>query len=176
MTREKRLHFKAALATWVSENWAVFHVTAELPPNRSRAELEDRIREWYIRINRRYLGRNWCRPENADRRISGVVFFEQGACGWHAHMLVKPPSRIDPLKFAKDASAFWNGKSQPGTPPGTISGITADGKMLVQVIGNSPSERVRVAGYDAKSLEFHDDVDASRWKFIDQLTALRRQR
>jgi hypothetical protein len=160
----------------MGENWGTCDVIAELRPGQSRAELENALYEWVVRVNRRYLGRNWYRPENAQRRMTGVVVFEEGLGGWHAHALLNPPQGVDALKFVEETPYIWSSSPNPVLPDGERRGLVRGGKMFARLIGPTRSDRLRVARYDAKGLEAHEDNDASMWKFIDQLTPLRRDR
>lgn len=172
-TRRQR---KEVFAAWTAENWGTCDVIAELPSGQSRAELENAVYQWAARVNRRYLGRNWFKPEYATLRLTGVAHFEEGLGGWHAHLLLNPPKGIDPLKFVQETPYVWSSRPRPDLPEGNRRGLVRGGKMFARVIGPSISDRLRVARYDAKALELHEDDSASMWKFIDQLTPLRRDR
>lgn len=176
MTIISKKDYRDSLASFAGEHFAELHITVELPPGRTRNELEHHIREFYIRLNRVFLGRNWFKPKNARSRMQGIVYFEEGAGGSHAHMLVKPPAGVDPKLFAQAASHVWtkhpniDSTIYRGRP---VTGRT--GKIFIQNVTDTSSDRLRVACYDMKRVT-HTSADGLSWKFIDQLTALRRGR
>lgn len=176
MMHISRNAYRQALSEFVGKHFAEFHITVELPPGSSRSELEHHVREFYIRLNRVFLGRNWFKSENAQARMQGIVSFEEGAGGSHAHMLVKPPAGVDPKQFAEAASHVWTRHLDEvltiyrGRP---VTGRA--GKIHIQTVTDTSSDRWRVARYDLKRVT-HTSGDGLSWKFIDQLTALRRGR
>jgi hypothetical protein len=163
---------RKALCGWLVGLGGTCHVTAMLAQGTSLAVLEDRIREWSNRVNRYFLGSRWWKPHHKDNRMSGVVFFEIGEGGWHAHMILKPPQGVSPLKFLMRAPHWF--RPHPGHHVPNLYGkpVTLNGKMLVQIIDGPESAR-KVAKYDTKELQYHDDAMSS-WKFIDHLVAYRR--
>jgi hypothetical protein len=166
-TREVR---RQALIKWIAQQRGSCHVTAMLPSGASRAYLEDRLREWVIRVNRAYLGRDWYTPRYASARMTGIVFFEQGGGGWHAHMIIEPPKGASILHFLLYAPYHFKAQPDPlfrrffGKP------VAAGGKMYVQKIGPTPQDLQRVAGYASKATQYRDDPDASAWKFLELLS------
>ncbi len=167
--------YRDSLANFAGEHFARFHITVELPPGRSRRELEHHVREFYIRMNRVFLGRNWFKPERQGDRMRGIVSFEEAAGGWHAHILANPPAGADPDKFADVARHVW--AEQPTQCPlyrgRPITG--RHGKVHVQAVADTNQDRIRVARYDVKQVTFNPD-DGLSWNFIDQMAALRRSR
>jgi hypothetical protein len=95
VTITSKREYRESLARFAGEHFARFHITVELPPGRTRRELEHHIREFYIRMNRVFLGRSWYMPENAPNRMQGVGVIRGGR--WRlafALMLVR--SRLRP--------------------------------------------------------------------------------
>lgn len=175
MTITSKKEYRESLARFAGEHFARFHITVELPPGRTRREFEHHIREFDIRMNRVFLGRNWYMPENAPNRMQGMVSFEEAAGGWHAHMLVKPPAGTDAEQFAEAASHVWTEQPNPspiyrGRP---VTGRS--GKIYVQTVNDTTEDRLRVARYDVKRVTLKPD-DGLSWNFIDQMAALRRRR
>lgn len=158
---------------WITRQNGAFHATAMLPIGRSRPALEDRLREWVIRVNRRYLGRDWYTPRYEKSRMSGVVFFENGGGGWHAHMIVKPPENASALHFQMFAPFLFVPARNPLMRKFYGKPVTQRGKFHMQKIGESPEDLRRVASYDTKWLQHHEDETATNWKFLDQLCACR---
>ena len=168
--------YRETLARFAGERFAKFHITVELPPGRTRRDLEHHIREFYIRINRVFLGRNWFRPENNPDRMQGMVFFEEAAGGWHAHMLVRPPVGIDASIFADTAPHVWAEQPEPAPMLYRGRAVTGQsGKIHVQEVASSSSDRLSVARYDTKRVTFTPD-DGLSWNFVDQMAALHRGR
>ena len=91
-------------------------------------------------------------------------------------MLVKPPPGANPEAFADTARNVWT--VQPGAEPGPYRGRPVTGragKIHVQEVTNTTSDRIRVARYDTKRVTVSPD-DGLPWNFIDQMAALRRGR
>ena len=170
-TREER---RQVFIGWMADFDGTCLVTAMLPLGDSLPLLEDRIREWSIRVNRYFLGPRWYKPNRRANWMAGFVFFEFGGGGWHAHMILRPPKNVAPLKFLMRAPHMFS--PHPGSQATWFYGkpVTLNGKMLVQII-EGPDSSTRVARYVTKEIQYHDEAMAS-WKFIDQLTACRRPR
>ena len=175
MTIASKKTYRESLAKFAGEHFARFHITVELPPGRSRRDLEHNVREFYIRINRVFLGRNWFKQQFQGDRMQGMVSFEEAAGGWHAHILAKPPGGADPDQFADAALHVWT--EQPtqcaiyrGRP---VTGRS--GKIFVQAVTDTNQDRIRVARYDVKQVTLTPG-DALSWNFIDQMAALHRSR
>lgn len=167
-TRESR---RQALVDFIAQQEGSCHVTAMLPSGRSKAFLEDRIREWVIRVNRHYMGRDWFTPRYQNARMTGFVCFEKGKGGWHAHMIIRPPSKAIPLHFLFHAPYFFKRQPNKLFEPFFGRAITVGGKMYAQKIGSKVNDLKKVASYDTKEMQFRDDRESLSWKFIDQLTA-----
>jgi hypothetical protein len=162
---------RRALYQWVSTLGGTCHVTAMLAPGTSMFALEDRLREWANRVNRYFLGSRWWKPHHKNNRMAGVIFFELGDGGWHAHMILKPPNGVSPLKFLMRAPCWFRPHPAKQVPNLYGKPVTLNGKMLVQII-DGPSSALRVAKYDTKDIQYRGDAMSS-WKFVDQLTACR---
>lgn len=165
---------RQALAGWIADLEGTCFVTAMLPVGNSRALLEDRIREWSIRVNKYFLGSRWYKPHRKADWMSGFVFFEFGDGGWHAHMILRPPKGVHPLKFLMRSPFIFCPHSGSHATWFYGKPVTPNGKILVQIIEGPGSAR-RVAKYVTKEIQYRDEAMAS-WRFIDQLTACRRPR
>lgn len=167
--RYQRFALKAAVAELACQLKPRFHVIAQLPPTTPFRVLERALREWDARVNRHYLGKSHFKPENANRRMSGLVFFEMGKSRQHnhAHMLLVPPLGAFDLHFRFHAK-YW---FQPHFDPSKRTlwkCVAPRGTMEVFPIGQTPQDIGRLAGYVTKELEFEERAIKS-WRFLQDL-------
>lgn len=144
-----------------------FHVTAELPPDTSRAMLAECLREWAARVDRFYLGRNWAKCDH-QKRMKGVVFFETRPYH-HAHLVVTPPEGAGPLHFMLYAQFWFAPQEEPLLRRVYPRPVTTDGRMMIQKIEPGGSNLERVLAYDTKEMEYRPSA-IEDWKFLDHLT------
>jgi len=146
------------------------HVTATLRPGLPKVLLEDRLGEWVTRVNRTYLGRNWFKAPQKERRMQGLVFFElgRGLNNPHAHLLLRPPSPADPWHFEVHAPFIFAG-SPSDENSRVFRPLAPGGSLVVQRIGPSETDLARVTGYDTKEMEFRSQ-SYEDWKYIDDLS------
>jgi hypothetical protein len=154
-----RLIYKDALVIELARarTWT-FHCTAILPPAAARDVLEDRLRAWVARIDRFYLGRNWAKPQYADRRMEGVVFFERRPHN-HAHLVLRPPADASPLHFELNARFWFEQHPERSLRRASPKPVTNRGRMHVQRVGPTGADLLRVLSYDAKEIEFRSRRD-----------------
>lgn len=166
MTRKQRsLYKKALVETLARLPRPLFHVTAMLPPGSGRGSLEQSLRGWAARVDRRYLGRNWLRKQQL--RMDGVCFFEVHPYV-HAHLVVTPPTNARPLDFEINAGSLFSRQvgfqgDSLGTP------VTCRGRMMIQKIGPGESDLIRTLSYIAKETEWRPDALAD-WVFLSGLS------
>ena len=168
---------RLALAEMIGQGQPTHHVTATLRPGRSKLVLENTLYEWFNRVNRLYVGRNWARKERQAEQMWGFVFFENGRGNDnpHAHLLLRPPMPANPLHFQTHAPFIFTGKPssllQKGRTP-----LAQGGSMWIQQISPGSESLGKLVGYDTKEMEFRPQAYED-WKFINDLSrrmALRR--
>jgi hypothetical protein len=169
--RDKRLLYKAALIDGLSTQESAFHIVAELPPGASHDALEDSLYAWKGHVDHYYLGRSWARAHQRANRMSGVVFFETGRGGGHphAHLIAVPPKPASRLHFLLWARFFFQPHPEKCLRRCYPKPIASRGKMHIERIGPTPSDRRRVLNYVAKELE-RSEKAITAWKFLDQLS------
>jgi hypothetical protein len=171
MVSTAQLHrYKEALVEALVCEGESFHIVAELPPGAPRAALEDALYQWVARVNRYFLGRNWCKPHNHVRQMKGVVFFETGRVGGHhhAHLVVTPPKGVPWFIFAPHARFLFQLHPEPCFRR-LYRPVTRRGQMHVRRIKPTHEDRTRVIHYVAKELEGNPRA-VTTWKFIEDLT------
>ena len=170
ISRAELRRMKPALVEFLAEQRFDFHIVAELSPSAPRSVLEDAIYGWVARVNRRFLGRGWSAPHRRHQRMRGVAFFETNGGYHHAHMLVGPPAGASLLRFEMCARYFFQAHPceelrlwypRPVAPRGGI--------MHVRRIRPTHADRVRVAGYAAKTTEW-SVAATENWKLLEDLS------
>jgi hypothetical protein len=160
-----------ALVELIESQRPTHHVTVMLPLGYDQKRLEDNLSEWVIRVNRFYLGRSWFKPQNCERRMRGLAFFENGKQGDcpHAHLLIRPPVSAFLPTFPQQASSIFCPSHEVKNLSDLPRSIAPRGIMLIQTIDDHPASIRRLALYDTKEMEFRLETTWESWRFIDDL-------
>jgi len=159
-----------------------FFATFRSRPVPCRKSFEGLLNEWYKRLNRKLVGRNWSKNTHAERRAKGVVFFEKYP-DLHAHALICPPQTIhqvstnELIQNMKDIWGFDLTKFE--VESGITSSMRITQRMLINSINpgghcfvkplNTPEDGKGSGSYSMKQAHIDNLMGNDDFKFLDQL-------
>jgi hypothetical protein len=91
MNRIRRKELRQAWAQWIGSQKAALFVTLNFNRDTPIAACRTKVKAWCARLDRRWLGRNWCR-EKSRHRTNGIGVLEHLDSNLHIHFLIQLPA------------------------------------------------------------------------------------
>jgi len=139
----ERKQLAQAYSGWLSNQAVDLFVTLNFNRERNLNGAKHQYGHWLARIDRKYLGRRWCR--RGDQRTFAIAIIENPETNIHLHALVRLPQRACHMPYPEQAEllrGFWS-ELQPA------------GSSDVQQIDYLPP----LAGYICKQLHWRGHLD-----------------
>jgi hypothetical protein len=135
---------RATFSDWISRSDFEWFVTLNFNGEKTIAGARHDFQQWLARLDREFLGHNWCR--RADKRTFAIGIVENPWTNLHIHALVKLPARASAL------------------PPPSQSEIMQRHWRKLRPSGSSDRQRIydleRLAGYMTKQITNKDRFDS----------------